>query len=69
VGSEAYNQGLSERRAATVARYLEERGVAPGRLKVVGKGESQPIADNTTAEGRRQNRRVVLQRTDCDQPD
>jgi OOP family OmpA-OmpF porin len=68
VGPEAFNQTLSERRAASVARYLEERGIAPGRLKVKGKGESQPIADNNTAEGRRLNRRVVLQRTDCDQP-
>jgi OOP family OmpA-OmpF porin len=68
VGSEAYNQRLSERRAQTVATFLEERGIAPGRLKVVGKGESQPIADNDTAEGRRLNRRVVLTRTDCDVP-
>jgi outer membrane protein len=67
-GPEAFNQGLSERRAATVARYLEDRGIAPGRLKVKGLGEGQPIADNKTAEGRRLNRRVVLQRTDCDQP-
>jgi outer membrane protein len=68
VGPEAYNQQLSERRAATVAKYLEERGIAPGRLTVVGKGMSDPIADNGTAEGRRLNRRVVLRRTDCDQP-
>ena len=66
-GSEAYNQKLSERRAATVAKYLEERGIAAGRLAVSGAGESEPIADNKTAEGRAQNRRVVLKRTDCDQ--
>ncbi|MBL8200065.1 MAG: OmpA family protein [Chromatiales bacterium] len=65
-GSDAYNQQLSERRAQSVASYLEGKGIAEGRLKVSGAGESQPIADNATAEGRAQNRRVVLQRTDCD---
>jgi OOP family OmpA-OmpF porin len=67
VGDEAFNLGLSERRARTVASFLEERGIAPGRLTVKGMGESMPIADNETAEGRAQNRRVVLRRTDCDQ--
>jgi OOP family OmpA-OmpF porin len=67
-GSDAYNQKLSERRANTVARYLEERGIAAGRLAISGAGESEPIADNKTAEGRAQNRRVVLKRTDCDAP-
>jgi OOP family OmpA-OmpF porin len=67
-GSEAYNQGLSERRAQTVATYLEGKGIGAGRLKVSGAGESEPIADNTTKDGRAQNRRVVLKRTDCDAP-
>ena len=67
-GSEAYNQGLSERRAQSVATYLEGKGIAQGRLKVIGAGEGEPIADNKTKEGRAQNRRVVLKRTDCDAP-
>ena len=65
-GSDAYNQGLSERRAQTVSDYLQGKGIAVGRLTAVGFGESQPVADNATREGRAQNRRVVLKRTDCD---
>lgn len=64
-GSDAYNQRLSERRAQTVADYLQAKGIASGRLDISGAGESQPIADNATADGRAQNRRVVLRRTDC----
>jgi OOP family OmpA-OmpF porin len=60
IGTEDYNQGLSERRARAVAEYLETRGVAAGRLTESGDGELNPIADNSTAEGRAQNRRVVL---------
>ncbi len=67
-GAEEYNQKLSERRAETVARYLESKGIAVGRLTFSGAGETQPIADNATKEGRAQNRRVVLKRTDCDAP-
>ncbi|MEO7385479.1 MAG: OmpA family protein [Gammaproteobacteria bacterium] len=67
-GSDAYNQKLSERRAATVASYLEGKGIAVGRLNASGAGESQPVADNKTKEGRAQNRRVVLRRTDCEAP-
>ncbi len=67
-GSDAYNQKLSERRAETVSAYLQGKGVAVGRLAASGAGESEPIADNKTAEGRAQNRRVVLKRTDCDAP-
>ena len=67
-GSDAYNQKLSERRAQTVAGYLEGKGIAVGRLTASGAGESEPIADNKTKEGRAQNRRVVLKRTDCDAP-
>jgi OOP family OmpA-OmpF porin len=66
VGSEAFNQGLSERRAQTVAAYLESKGIAAGRMQVVGRGESDPVGDNNTAEGRAMNRRVVAKRTDCD---
>jgi OOP family OmpA-OmpF porin len=65
-GTDAYNQSLSERRAQTVARYLEGKGIAAGRLSASGAGESKPIADNATSEGRAKNRRVVLRRTDCD---
>jgi len=67
-GSDAYNQKLSERRAQSVATYLEGKGIGAGRLAVSGKGESEPVADNATKEGRAQNRRVVLRRTDCDKP-
>ena len=66
-GSAEYNQDLSERRAKTVRDYLVNKGVAPTRLTAEGLGELQPIADNTTAEGRAQNRRVVLRRTDQQQ--
>jgi len=66
VGSDAYNQGLSERRAQAVVDYLASKGLDRGRATVVGRGETQPIADNGTPEGRAQNRRVVISRTDCD---
>jgi outer membrane protein len=64
VGTEAYNQALSDRRAKAVFDYLSSRGVDPARLKSIGHGELKPIADNATAEGRQQNRRVMLIRTD-----
>lgn len=64
VGSDAYNTALSDRRAKSVFDYLSSRGVDPARLSSVGKGESAPIADNATAEGRQENRRVMLIRTD-----
>ncbi len=57
-GDDAYNQWLSERRAASVAKYLSDKGVDEARLKSAGFGETQPIADNETAEGRAKNRRV-----------
>ncbi|WP_433767244.1 OmpA family protein [Pseudomonas putida] len=60
VGSDVYNQGLSERRASSVAQYLLTQGVAPAKLTSEGKGESQPVADNATDEGRAKNRRVEL---------
>ena len=58
VGSDAYNQKLSERRAASVVKALTELGVEKSRLKAVGYGESKPIASNETVEGRAENRRV-----------
>jgi OOP family OmpA-OmpF porin len=64
VGSEAYNMALSDRRAKAVFDYLTSRGVDPARLKSQGFGETNPIATNDTAEGRQQNRRVMLNRTD-----
>ncbi len=59
-GSAAYNQGLSERRAQSVANYLANNGVPASKLTVVGHGESQPIASNNTSQGRAENRRVEL---------
>lgn len=59
-GSEQYNQRLSERRAAAVANYLTQGGVASQRLNRVGYGESQPVASNETEQGRAQNRRVEI---------
>ena len=59
-GSDAYNQKLSDNRAKAVADSLvADFGIAAGRVSSVGKGESSPIADNNTAEGRAENRRVV----------
>lgn len=60
IGTDAYNQKLSERRASSVARYLQEGGVAASRMKAIGHGESDPVASNDTADGRAQNRRVEL---------
>ncbi|WP_095108068.1 OmpA family protein [Pseudomonas sp. Irchel 3E20] len=60
-GSDAYNQKLSERRASSVAAFLLSNGLAPEKLTSQGLGESQPVADNNTEEGRAQNRRVELQ--------
>lgn len=60
VGTDLYNQGLSIRRAEAVFRYLVNRGIAPERLTVEGKGESEPVASNDTEDGRAQNRRVDL---------
>lgn len=60
VGSDAYNQGLSERRAQSVVSYLSSHGVPAEKLSAAGQGESQPAADNSTDAGRAQNRRVEL---------
>lgn len=57
-GTQEYNQKLSEARAKAVVDYLVERGIDRKRLSSIGYGKSHPIADNATAEGRQQNRRV-----------
>lgn len=59
-GSEVYNQQLSERRAMSVQNALANQGVAANRMRAIGFGESQPIADNSTEAGRQLNRRVVV---------
>jgi PKD repeat protein len=61
-GSEAYNRKLSERRANTVRDYLTKKGVPAAQLTAKGYGETQPIADNVTPEGKAANRRVELKR-------
>lgn len=58
-GSDSYNDRLSKRRAASASDYLRSHGVARG-IKVLGRGESEPIASNDSDEGRRQNRRVEV---------
>ena len=60
VGAQGYNQSLSERRADSVRAYLVRQGIAPTAVATAGFGESQPVASNTTAAGRQQNRRVEL---------
>jgi outer membrane protein OmpA-like peptidoglycan-associated protein len=60
VGSDAYNQGLSERRAESVRAYLVSQRISPQNITTVGFGESRPVATNATAAGRQQNRRVEL---------
>ncbi len=60
VGSQSYNQGLSERRANSVAQALVQRGVSPNRIYTSGRGLSEPIASNATEEGRARNRRVEI---------
>lgn len=61
IGAEDYNQGLSERRAATVKSYLVSKGISADKIDASGKGESSPIASNATREGRAQNRRVEVE--------
>jgi len=61
VGSDAYNQKLSERRAQAVKAYLESKGIDKSRVYTEGKGEKQPVADNKTKDGRAQNRRVEIE--------
>ncbi len=59
-GSDQYNQSLSERRAVSVSNFLSNSGVQSARLATKGYGESQPIASNSTEDGRAANRRVEL---------
>jgi OOP family OmpA-OmpF porin len=61
IGSDAYNQRLSVRRAEAVKSYLVGKGVERNRVYTEGKGEKQPVADNKTAEGRAKNRRVEIE--------
>ncbi|OLP59087.1 cell envelope biogenesis protein OmpA [Xaviernesmea oryzae] len=60
VGNPAYNQGLSERRAASVANYLASQGVDQRRMSAIGYGQERPVASNATEAGRAQNRRVEI---------
>jgi len=59
-GSEAYNQGLSERRASSVSQYFQSRNISGDRMITVGMGELRPVADNSSASGRQANRRVEI---------
>lgn len=59
-GSDSYNLSLSQRRAGAVAQYLEGQQINPQRIITVGMGESRPVADNSTAAGKQQNRRVEI---------
>ena len=59
-GAESYNQKLSQERAEAVMNYLVEAGISQDRISATGYGESQPIATNSTREGRQQNRRVEI---------
>jgi OOP family OmpA-OmpF porin len=61
VGAAAANQRLSQQRAETVKKDLVSRGIEANRIYTEGKGSSQPIADNRTAEGRAKNRRVEVE--------
>lgn len=59
-GSDSYNQGLSERRTASVASALTSNGLNTARLLTEGRGESEPVSDNSTKDGQRRNRRVDI---------
>ena len=59
-GTDAYNQALSERRAASVGNYLMSKGLLRDRFILVGAGETRPVASNDTEAGRAQNRRVEI---------
>jgi outer membrane protein OmpA-like peptidoglycan-associated protein len=59
-GPDTYNMTLSERRAGAAASYLASQGVARGRLRSAGRGESEPVAPNDTEADRQKNRRVEV---------
>lgn len=61
IGTEAYNQKLSDRRANSVKQYLISKGIDSNRIYTEGKGELSPVATNKTREGRAQNRRVEIE--------
>ena len=61
IGTDAYNQKLSERRATSVKEYMVSKGVAAAKITTLGKGETQPVATNKTNEGRAKNRRVDIE--------
>ncbi len=61
IGSDAYNQKLSVRRAEAVKAYLVSKGIEKNRVYTEGKGEKQPVASNKTKEGRAKNRRVEIE--------
>ena len=61
IGTEQYNQRLSERRAEAVKQYLVSKGIPASKITTIGKGESQPVATNKTKEGRQKNRRVDIE--------
>jgi OOP family OmpA-OmpF porin len=61
IGSDAYNQALSVRRAEAVKAYFVSKGIEGNRVYTEGKGEKQPVADNKTAEGRAKNRRTEIE--------
>jgi outer membrane protein OmpA-like peptidoglycan-associated protein len=68
-GSDAFNQTLSESRARTVAGYLSSRGVSAARIRSQGFGETMPVGDNNTTEGRQKNRRVEIKIVPISQED
>lgn len=61
IGTEHYNQRLSERRAVAVKAYLVSKGIPAAKITTIGKGETQPVATNKTKEGRQKNRRVDME--------
>jgi OOP family OmpA-OmpF porin len=61
IGSDAYNQGLSVRRAEAVKAYLVSKGTEPNRVYTEGKGEKQPVASNKSRDGRAKNRRAEIE--------
>ncbi len=60
IGSDEYNQALGFRRAQSVARYFENKGMPENKIKLVSRGEKEPADDNSTAAGRAKNRRTVI---------